>query len=231
MKSTYVKGQLCLAESTSSIIKELERSYTCILKERMEEYGIDSLMDAEILSLLTGISVETMKKAIDDFGMLDLIKYLNSLNLTKTQRRKLELLSLYHKRMLASKHKDKPILNSSSKAGDFALTLFTDRAYECFYTICLDSQNRVNKAVLVHEGTINESPVYPRLIVEHALAYRANSVILSHNHPGGSQSPSQADIDVTRKIKQAMDAINIKVMDHIVVAEGRYISFAEKGLL
>jgi DNA repair protein RadC len=172
-----------------------------------------------------------MKKAIDDFGMLDLIKYLNSLNLTKSQRRKLELLNLYHKRMLTSNHKEKPVLSSSSKAGEFALNLFTDKAYECFYLICLDSQNRVNKAVAVHEGTINESPVYPRLIVEHALAYRANSVILSHNHPGGSQSPSQADIEVTKRIKQAMEAISIKVMDHIIVADARYTSFAEKGLL
>ncbi len=231
MKLNTIKGQLCPVETKSDVVKELEKSYTCILKERMENYGIDTLMNAEVLSLLTGISVETMKKAIDDFGMLDLIKYLNCLNLTKAQSRKLELLNLYHKRMLASTHKEKPLLNSSSKAGEFALTLFTDRAYECFYTICLDSQNRVNKAVAVHEGTINEAPVYPRLIVETALAYRANSVILSHNHPGGSLSASQADLDVTKRIKQAMESIGIKVVDHIIIADDKFISFVEKGLL
>ncbi|MHB8064566.1 MAG: JAB domain-containing protein [Ruminiclostridium sp.] len=231
MKLNHVKGQICLLETKSNIIKELEKSYFCILNERMEEYGIDALIDAEVLSLLTGISVETMKIAIDDFGMLDIIRYQNSLSLTKTQRRKLELLNLYHRRMLTSTHKEKLVLNSSSKAGEFALTLFTDRAYECFYTICLDSQNRLNKAVVVHEGTINESPVYPRLIVETALTYRANSVILSHNHPGGSQYPSKADIDITTRIKQAMEPIGIKVMDHIIVADDQFISFAEKGLL
>ncbi|WHH57190.1 DNA repair protein RadC [Petroclostridium sp. X23] len=231
MKSTHVKGQICLIETNFNAVKEFEKSYSYILKERMEEYGVDGLMDAEILSLLTGISIEIIKKALDDFGMLDLMKYLNSMNLSKAQRRKLELLYLYHKRMLTSTHKEKPILNSSIKAGEFALTLFTDKVYECFYIICLDSQNRVNKATLVHEGTINEAPVYPRLIVEHALAYRANSVILSHNHPGGSQSPSKADIDVTQKIKQALDPINIKIIDHVIVADGQYISFAEKGLI
>ena len=188
-------------------------------------------MNAEILSLLTGISVETLKKAIDDFGMLDLIKYINSMNLTKVQRRKLELLGQYYVRMLTSTHKDNPYLNSSSKAGDFALTLYTNRSYECFYIICLNSQNRINKTVLVHEGTINESPVYPRLIVEHALTYRANSVILSHNHPGGSLIPSQADKDVTEKVRKALEAISIKVVDHIIVADTRYTSFAEQGLL
>ncbi len=231
MKSNYVKGQLCLVESNSEAIKELRKSYNCILKERIEEYGIDALLDAEVLSLLTGISVEIIKKAIDDFGMLDIVKYLNSLDLTSTQRRKLELLNLYHRRMLTSAHKDKPVLSSSSKAGEFALNLFTDKAYECFYTICLDSQNRVNKAILINEGTLNEAPVYPRIIVETALTYRANSIILSHNHPGGSQSPSQADIDVTQRIRQALEPIGIKVVDHIIVYDSHFTSFAEKGLL
>ena len=76
--------------------------------------------------------------------------------------------------------------------------------YEVFYVICLDSQNRVNYAEMVHEGTINESPVYPRLIVETALRHKANSVILAHNHPGGSLNPSKADVDATRRIAAAL---------------------------
>jgi len=100
-----------------------------------------------------------------------------------------------------------------------------------FYVLCLDSQNRVNYAALVHEGTINEAPVYPRLIVETALRHQANSVILAHNHPGGSLQPSKADIDVTKKIIAALEPISIKVMDHIIVAGDKYFSFAEKGLL
>lgn len=97
--------------------------------------------------------------------------------------------------------------------------------------ICLDAQNRVNYAALVHEGTINEAPVYPRLIVETALRHQANSVILAHNHPGGSLQPSQADIEVTKRITAALEAISIGVVDHIIVAGERYVSFAEKGLI
>lgn len=74
--------------------------------------------------------------------------------------------------------------------------------------ICLDAQNRVNYAALVHEGTINEAPVYPRLIVEAALRHQAN--ILAHNHPGGSLQPSNADIEVTKKISAALEPISIK---------------------
>jgi DNA repair protein RadC len=83
----------------------------------------------------------------------------------------------------------------------------------------------------VHKGTINEAPVYPRIIVETALRHKANSIILAHNHPGGSLKASGADIDVTRKICQAMKPISIHVADHIIVAGDRYVSFAEQGLM
>lgn len=126
---------------------------------------------------------------------------------------------------------EKPVLNSSSKAGEYAVSLFAGRNYEVFYVICMDAQNRVNFAALVHEGTINEAPVYPRLIVETALRHQANSVILAHNHPGGSLKPSSADIEVTKRISSALGAIAINVVDHIIVAGSGYASFTEKGLL
>ena len=105
------------------------------------------------------------------------------------------------------------------------------RTYEAFYMCCLNSQNQLNYAALVHEGTINEAPVYPRIIVETALRYQANSVILAHNHPGGSLRPSSADIEVTRKISEALKTISVKVVDHIIVSGNDYYSFAENGLL
>ncbi|MDD2212028.1 MAG: JAB domain-containing protein, partial [Clostridia bacterium] len=108
---------------------------------------------------------------------------------------------------------------------------FVGRIYEAFYLICLDAQNRINNAVLVHEGTINEASVYPRVIVETALRHQANSVILAHNHPGGTLRPSHADLEVTKKISSVLAAISIYVSDHIIVAGEQYFSFAENGLL
>lgn len=135
------------------------------------------------------------------------------------------------RRYFKSKWGQKPVLNSSTLAGEYAISLFAGRTYEAFYVICLDSQNRVNKAELVHEGTINEAPVYPRIIVETALRHQANSVILAHNHPGGSLNPSREDIEVTRRIVTAFNAISIRVVDHIIVGGDKYMSFAERGLI
>ena len=135
------------------------------------------------------------------------------------------------RRYFSKKWGDKPQLSSSIKAGEYIVSLFVGRQYEVFYCVCLDSQNRVNYSALVHEGTINEAPVYPRIIVETALRHQANSVILAHNHPGGTLQPSTADVDITKKISNALGAISIKVVDHIIVAGDKYYSFAEKGML
>ena len=89
----------------------------------------------------------------------------------------------------------------------------------------------MNHATLVHEGTINEAPVYPRRIVETALHHKANTIIVAHNHPGGSLRPSRGDIDVTGKIRIATESIGIRVVDHIIVAGDQFFSFAENGLL
>ena len=111
------------------------------------------------------------------------------------------------------------------------MSLFTGRTYEVFFVICLDSQNRVNYAALLHEGTLNEVSVYPRLVVEMVLRHQANSVILAHNHPGGSLNPSNDDIELTKKIKAALEPISVKVVDHIIVAGDKYMSFKERNLI
>ncbi|MDR1061232.1 MAG: DNA repair protein RadC, partial [Clostridiales bacterium] len=143
----------------------------------------------------------------------------------------LKLIPQLTKRYMRDRWKDRPCIDNTAKAGDYARALYIGKNHEVFYLICLDSQNRVNRAVPVCSGTINEALVYPRLIIENALRHNANSVILSHNHPGGGMNASKADIDITKKLKASLEAISIKVVDHIIVAGDKYISFAEKGLL
>lgn len=125
----------------------------------------------------------------------------------------------------------RPTLNSTAKAGEYVLTLFAGRTYEVFYVICLDAQHNVIYPALVHEGTIDQAPIYPRVIVETALRHKAHSIILAHNHPGGSPTPSPQDIEVTKRIKMALEQITISVLDHIIAAGEQYSSCAEKGLL
>ncbi len=213
------------------------------VKARYLTEGIDSFQDHEVLELLLFYCIpmkdtnELAHQLIKEFGSLsgvfdaDAKDLCAKAKLTENTAVLLSMIPSLARRYNQGKFKDKPVLNSSTKAGKYSTTLFTGRLYEVFYVICLDCQNRVNNATLLHEGTINEAPVYPRLIVETALRHQANSIILAHNHPGGSLEPSQADIEVTKKIKVAVEAISIKVVDHVIVAGDSYYSFAENGLL
>lgn len=213
------------------------------VKNRVIKEGIDSFEDHQILELLLFYSIpmkdtnELAHQLINAFGSIagvfeaDPQDLCAKAGVTENTGILLSLIPALARRYQQSKFKEKAILNSTSKAGEYAIPLFTGRLNEVFYVICLDSQNKVNHATLLHEGTINEAPVYPRLIVENALRHQAASIILAHNHPGGSLQPSQADMDVTKKIKQATEAIAITVADHIIVAGESYYSFAENRLL
>jgi DNA repair protein RadC len=213
------------------------------VKARFLTEGLDTFEDHQVLELLLFYCIprkdtnELAHMLISEFGSISGVFEADSEDIkrrckvSESTSLLLSLVPSLSRRYTNRKWGDKPVLDSSHKAGSYAVTLFAGRKYEAFYTICLDSQNKVNHAVLVHEGTLNEAPVYPRLIVEAALRHQANSVILAHNHPGGSLTPSGADIEVTRRIKAALEPISVKVNDHIVVAGETYVSFAEKGLI
>lgn len=213
------------------------------LKERFLKEGLDSFEPHQILELILFFSIprkdtnEIAHDLLEKYGSLSGVFEAEFKELIKmpwigeSSAILLTLIPDLARRYMNDKWRDKPELNSSTKAGQFAVTLFAGRQYEAFFVICLDAQNKVNYAELVHEGTINEAPVYPRLIVESALRHNANSVILSHNHPGGSLSPSKADIEATERICSALDGISIKVVDHIIVCGNNFTSMAEKGLI
>ena len=213
------------------------------MKERFIREGIDYFEEHQILELLLFYGIprkdtnEIAHGLINEFkdlaGVLDAkVEDLQKVEgVGESAATLLTLMAPLSRRYQSCKFKGKHQLNSSQKAGEFAMHLFTDLPYECFYLICLNNQNQVRHAVKTFEGTINEAAVYPRLVVETALKHRASSVILAHNHPGGSIKPSQGDIQVTKRIKEALDAIDIKVVDHIIVGDNRYYSFAEDRLV
>lgn len=223
--------------------KKLHEGHRQRVKDRYLIEGLDSFEDHQVLEFLLFYCIpmkdtnELAHKMISEFGSLAGIFEADPKDICKRCRVSantailLTLIPSLARRYFKEKWGDKPVLSSSTKAGEYAVSLFVGRTYEVFYVICLDSQNRVNYAVLVHEGTINETPVYPRIIVEAVLRHQANSVILAHNHPGGSLPPSDADLQVTKRITAALETISVHVADHIIVAGDRYFSFAEKGLL
>ena len=102
---------------------------------------------------------------------------------------------------------------------------------EKFYTVLLDSQHRIIEVDETFSGTINAAAVYPREIVKRALKVGAAAVIVAHNHPSGVAEPSQADQRVTTRIKNALETVDISLLDHFVVGDIEIVSFAERGIL
>ena len=186
------------------------------------------------ISRLTFIPAAILRKALKENGVLHIFKYPNSIEgLNDSQLDKLlvlkDFINLYNETAFL---KEIVILNSTTKAGEFfksRLMNITDREY---FEVCfLNSQNEIIEVKRLFEGTINESAVYPRVIIQEVLRHNANFIVIAHNHPGGNISPSSADIDVTKKISKALETISVTLIDHIIVAGDSYTSFAEKGLL
>lgn len=102
---------------------------------------------------------------------------------------------------------------------------------EIFRVLLLNSASKIFREVVVSQGTLNSSLVHPREVFKTAISESAASIVLLHNHPSGNTIPSKEDLHITRQIKEAGDIINIKVLDHIIIGENNYYSFAETGLL
>ena len=114
---------------------------------------------------------------------------------------------------------------------DYLRLKLHDLQHEEFWCVYLSNQNQIIDTVRHHIGTINQCAVYPREIVKTALQLHANQVIIAHNHPTWTGTPSTADELLTRKVKAALELVDCKVLDHFIVAGGQYYSFAEKGIL
>ena len=122
-------------------------------------------------------------------------------------------------------------LTSPGAVRDYLRLALGGRPHEVFVCIWLDAQHRVAKCEELFRGTLTQTSVYPREIVKAALATNAAAVIFAHNHPSGVAQPSQADELLTRNLKEALALVDVKVLDHFIVAGPQAISFAERGLL
>jgi DNA repair protein RadC len=122
-------------------------------------------------------------------------------------------------------------LPSPNHTRDFLRMLLAERKAEVFGCLYLDNRHRVIETVELFQGTIDGASVYPRVVVQQALTVNAAAVMFFHNHPSGVAEPSNADQAITRRLKEALALIDIRVLDHFVVTAGESISFAERGLL
>ena len=122
-------------------------------------------------------------------------------------------------------------LGSPTAVRDYLRLLLSDREHEVFVVVLLNAQNRVMSCEEMFRGTLTQTSVYPREVVKLALAANAAGVIFAHNHPSGCCEPSRADEMLTQQLKSALALVDIKVLDHFVIAGAEAISFAERGLI
>lgn len=124
-----------------------------------------------------------------------------------------------------------PELTTPGLVAEYLKLSLVQQEHEVFAVIFLDAKHRVLRFEVLFHGSIDSASVYPRQVVKRALAHNAAAVILCHNHPSGCPEPSQADRALTARLKAALDLIDVRILDHFIVGEGRPLSLAEYGWL
>ncbi|MCL1905523.1 MAG: hypothetical protein FWG06_00775 [Clostridiales bacterium] len=213
------------------------------LKERYLEDGLDSFSEHQVLELLLyyalprGDTNALAHSLIARYGSLpglldaDYEDLRQQSGLGEHTALLLTLLPDLWRYYQVARSKPQNALNDRKELLSYVVNLFIGEEREAVYLICLDAQNKVIRAVKLSEGAPDSVGLEPRAVAEAALRCRAVSVVLCHNHPGGSLKPSSGDIAATNQLTALLGGLGITVLDHIVSAGGKCISFAEKGLL
>jgi len=207
-------------------------------RERLEKQGAVTLSDAELLGVIlkTGNKEENVidmsNRLISKYG----VSKLSSCSLRELQEIKgigkakaSQILALFefNKRHNLAKQNGKPI-KSAKDVFEYCHPKVNGADKEHFMILHLDTRKRVIKDEIVSVGTLNSSLIHPREVFKSAIKESANSIILVHNHPSGEPDPSNEDEDITEKIFDAGELLNIQVLDHVIIGDNKYYSFKEK---
>lgn len=212
-------------------------------RERLIKSGASALSDAELLAvfLRTGVkgksAVDLGRDMLQDFGSLsklfgagiDEFSRIHGLGAAKYAQ--LQAVLELAKRAICEEVRQADVMHSPKAVRQYLQLMLGGRAYESFAVLFLDVKNRLISSEELFRGTLDQASVYPREVLKSALKHNAAAVILAHNHPSGSCEPSSADRQLTSKLQQALQLIDIRVLDHFIVANPHVYSFAEHGLL
>ncbi len=213
-------------------------------RERLMERGPQALSDAELLALVLGTgcagtnSLDLARGLMQHFDG-SLRRLLSSDPATLLGLRGMgpaRYATLMSALELARRHyhealRSGPALNAPAHTRQFLTAQLRDRPYEVFCCLHLDNRHRLIRFEEVFRGTIDGASVHPREIVRQALHYNAAALIFAHNHPSGVAEASQADELITRRLRDALALVDIRVLDHLIVGDNSCLSFAERGLL
>ena len=212
-------------------------------RERLLKHGAAALSESELLAIFlrTGSAgknaVELGRDLVARFGSLHrlfaatLEEFAAIEGFGPAKYAQLKAVTEIARRALAEELSERDNLSSPRAVRDFLQLTLGGRGHEVFVTLFLDAQNRLLASEELFRGTLTQTSVYPREIVKTALRHNAAGVIFAHNHPSGVAEPSRADELLTQTLKQALSLVEIKTLDHFIVAGTRIVSFAERGLL
>lgn len=211
-------------------------------REKLLNLGPQSLSDAELLAIFlrTGVQgcnvVDLARALLNNFGSLANIyratehEFCQQHGLGQAKYVQLQACLEMSKRYLAEQlHQQGSALTSSQATRDYLISELRHENREVFAVLFLDNQHQILKFERLFWGTLDAAAVYPRVVVEQALKHQAAAVILSHNHPSGVAEASIADKNITQKLEQALQLIDVRVLDHMIVAGNQCYSFAENG--
>ena len=212
------------------------------LQERFLKSGLEGFKDREILELLLSLSLppreckRVAEKCIEEFKTVRVLltappQELQRLGITAGCMFSIKLLHELPAEILKQKIIDQPVYKSSQEVFDYLYYSMRDLKKEVFKVIYLNSQNQIIDTANLCEGTLNSSAISPREVMENAIKHHAASLIFVHNHPSGNSEPSAGDKEVTRDLVYAGRIMQVKVLDHIIIGNNRYFSFAGDGLI
>lgn len=213
-------------------------------REKLLMKGPESLSDSELLAILitTGSGKKTAldlakdvlklgKNNLPELGKLSVKELTKIKGIGEAKAISIVAAMEIGRRRQALAYREKSIITSSGDVAAYLQTLLKDHRHEVFAVLFLNRANKINHFEIVSEGGMTGTVADPRIILKKALEEDAISLILCHNHPSGSLKPSKADEELTQKIKEAARFFDIKVLDHIIVSEDGYYSFADEGIL
>jgi DNA repair protein RadC len=212
-------------------------------REKLLERGAESLSDAELLAIFlrTGVkgrtAVDLARDTIQLFGNLRAVMRASQRDfcqlpgLGETKYAQLHAALEIGRRYLAAEVQRGHALQNPQATRDYLSLKLRHLSHEVFACLFLDNQHQVICFEEMFRGTLDGASVYPREVVKRALELDAKALIFAHNHPSGVAEPSQADLNLTEKLQQALQLMDIRVLDHFIVGDAEPVSFAERGLL
>ena len=212
-------------------------------REKLLANGAGALADAELIALLLrtglkGLSVlQLAQQLLDQFGGIQGLLHAQTDDLTRikglgpAKRAEIAAVIELARRALVQQLAERPVFDAPAKVKHYLRLQLGGRGFEVFAVMFLDAQNRLLRLEEMFRGTLTQTSVYPREVVKRALELHAGALILAHNHPSGAAEPSKADEYLTQTLKAALQLVDVRVLDHLVVGRNEVVSFAERGLL